>query len=155
MTCDTLGLYARSVADLELLAGVFQLADDEPIPASPFPIKGSKIAFLKTHVWPKAGPGTKIAWEKAKDLLEREGASVEEIELPQDFEKISDWHARVLAGEGRSSFLGSKFCRDVILRPFTNDKIRLSLGEGEDASDASRSCRESHEAKSKSAIRSI
>lgn len=108
MTCDTLGLYARSVQDLELLSSVFQLADDEPIPSTPFPIKGSRIAFLKTHVWPKAGPGTKAAWEKAKELLSKEGASVEEIELPEEFAKITDWHAAVLAGEGRTSFLGSE-----------------------------------------------
>ncbi len=107
MTCDTLGLYARSVQDLELLSSVFQLADDEPLPSTSFPIKGSKIAFLKTHVWPKAGPGTHAAWEKAKVLLGKEGASVEEIELPEEFVNISDWHAAVLAGEGRTSFLGS------------------------------------------------
>jgi Asp-tRNA(Asn)/Glu-tRNA(Gln) amidotransferase A subunit family amidase len=109
MTCDTLGLYARSATDLELLSSVFQLADDTPIPSTPFPISGSKIAFVKTHVWPKAGPGLEKAWEKAKTLLEGKGASVEEIELPMDFEKISKWHADVLAGEGRTSFLGSGF----------------------------------------------
>lgn len=108
MTCDTLGLYARSVEDLELLASVFQLADDEPLPPTSFSVKGSKIVFLKTHVWPKAGPGTRAAWEKAKELLEKEGANIEEIELPEDFAKISDWHGKVLAGEGRTSFLGSK-----------------------------------------------
>ncbi len=107
MTCDTLGLYARSVADLQLLASVFKLADDEPVPSSPFKIEGAKIAFVKTHVWPKAGPGTKQAWEKAKALLEGKGAKVEEVELPDDFQKIKDWHARVLAGEGMTSFLGS------------------------------------------------
>jgi Asp-tRNA(Asn)/Glu-tRNA(Gln) amidotransferase A subunit family amidase len=106
MTCDTLGLYARSVADLELLSSVFQLADDEPVAATPFQIKGSKIAFVKTHVWPKAGPGTKDAWEKAKSLLEKDGASVEEIDLPSEFSKITDWHHAVLSGEGRTSFLG-------------------------------------------------
>jgi len=109
MTCDTLGLYARSAADLELLSSVFQLADDAPIPLVPFSISGSKIAFVKTHVWPKAGPGLRKAWEKAKSLLEAQGAIVEEIELPEDFSKISKWHADVLAGEGRTSFLGSKF----------------------------------------------
>ncbi|KAE8449358.1 hypothetical protein EG329_008259 [Mollisiaceae sp. DMI_Dod_QoI] len=107
MTCDTLGLYARSVADLQLLASVFKLADDEPVPSSPFKIEGAKIAFVKTHVWPKAGPGTKQAWEKAKALLEGKGAKVEEVALPEEFQKIKDWHARVLAGEGRTSFLGN------------------------------------------------
>jgi Asp-tRNA(Asn)/Glu-tRNA(Gln) amidotransferase A subunit family amidase len=115
MTCDTLGLYARSVEDLQLLSKVFQLADDEPIPSSPFQVKGSKIAFVKTHVWPRAGPGTEGAWEKAKSLLEGKGASVEEVELPAEFEKIKDWHANVLAGEGRTSFLGSR-CSAFFLR---------------------------------------
>jgi Asp-tRNA(Asn)/Glu-tRNA(Gln) amidotransferase A subunit family amidase len=106
MTCDTLGLYARSAEDLELLAHVYQLADDEPISSSPFKLQGSKIAFAKTHVWPKATGGTHAAWTKAKSLLEKAGAMVEEIELPADFEKITDWHGKVLAGEGRTSFLG-------------------------------------------------
>jgi Asp-tRNA(Asn)/Glu-tRNA(Gln) amidotransferase A subunit family amidase len=107
MTCDTLGLYARSVEDLDLLSSVFQLADDEPVPVSPFSLKGAKIGFAKTHVWPKAGSGTKGAWEKAKSLLEGQGAVVEEIELP-GFEAIREWHTNVLDGEGRTSFLGSK-----------------------------------------------
>jgi Asp-tRNA(Asn)/Glu-tRNA(Gln) amidotransferase A subunit family amidase len=95
------------VADLQLLAKVFQLADDVPIPTSPFAIKGAKIAFCKTANWRKAGPGTGAAWEKAKAILKKQGAKVEEIELPEDFTKIKDWHANVLAGEGRTSFLGS------------------------------------------------
>ncbi|CZR50435.1 related to glu/asp-tRNA amidotransferase subunit A [Phialocephala subalpina] len=107
MTCDTLGLYARSVADLQLLAKVFQLQDDTPIPESLFKIEGSKIAFVRTSVWPKAGPGTQNAWSKAKELLSAKGASVEEIKLPEEFSKIKGWHAAVLAGEGRTSFLGN------------------------------------------------
>lgn len=109
MTCDTLGLYSRSVEDLELLASVFQLADDERIPSSPFSLKGAKIAFCKTHVWPKAGPGTKTAWDKAQKLLAEKGAVVEEISLPAEFERIKEWHGNVLSGEGRTSFLGSEF----------------------------------------------
>ena len=109
MTCDTLGLYARSVTDLEVLFSIFQLCDDEPLPSIPFSISGAKIAFMKTHVWPKAGPGLEKAWVKAKGLLKAKGAQVEEIELPEEFEKISRWHADVLVGEGRTSFLGSEF----------------------------------------------
>lgn len=107
MTCDTLGLYARSAADLELLSAVFHLADDEPVSASPFVLKGAKVGFCKTHVWPKATAGTQTAWEKAKALLEEAGAAVEDVELPGEFAQISnEWHANVLAGEGRTSFLG-------------------------------------------------
>ncbi|KKY25592.1 putative glutamyl-trna amidotransferase subunit a [Phaeomoniella chlamydospora] len=106
MTCDTLGLYARSVEDLELLAKVFDLETDDPVSEQPFQIKGAKIGLCKTSVWPKAGPGTIAAWEKAKELLTKHGAEVEDLELPEDFSKIPAWHLNVLAGEGKSSFLG-------------------------------------------------
>jgi Asp-tRNA(Asn)/Glu-tRNA(Gln) amidotransferase A subunit family amidase len=108
MTCDTLGLYARSAEDLELLSSVFQLSDDEPIPATPFSLQGAKIAFCKSPVWAKAGPGTQAAFTKAQELLKAEGATVEDLDLPEDFNKIHHWHQNVLAGEGRTSFLGSK-----------------------------------------------
>lgn len=134
MTCDTLGLYARSVADLELLSSVFQLADDEPVPSTPFTISDSKIAFVKTHVWPKAGPGLEKSWEKAKTLLEANGAKVEEVELPKEFGGITKWHADVLAGEGRTSFLGSEFTFPVFVLMLewevTNEGGRLFAREG-------------------------
>lgn len=113
LTLDTLGLYARSIADLQLLSNVFRLADDTPIPPSPFQIPGAKIAFTKTHIWPKAGPGLKAAWEKAKALLESKGAVVEELEMPEEFGNITEWHDRVCKGEGRSSFLGSKYFASI------------------------------------------
>lgn len=44
--------------------------------------------------------------EKAKKILEGHGAEVVDVELTEDFGRILDWHAVVLATEGRSSFLG-------------------------------------------------
>jgi Asp-tRNA(Asn)/Glu-tRNA(Gln) amidotransferase A subunit family amidase len=142
MTCDTLGLYARSVADLQLLSSIFQLADDEPIPTTPFQIKGSKIAFVKTHVWPKAGPGTKDAWEKAKRLLEKNGASVEEIDLPSEFSKITNWHHAVLSGEGRTSFLGRMFLHPTFLTCIVLMRLRLSPRQRQNALFAAGSCQQ-------------
>lgn len=101
---DTLGLYARSVADLELLADTFAIFDDVP-PPSNFTIKGSKFAFLKTMVWPDVGPGTTAALEKAVSLLRAHGAEVEEIRLPDQLNDLPTWHATVLASEGRTAFL--------------------------------------------------
>lgn len=101
---DTLGLYARSVADLELLADTFAVFDDIP-PPSEFTIKGAKFAFLKTMVWPEVGPGTVAALEKAVSLLRAHGAEVEEIALPDELSDLPAWHATVLASEGRTAFL--------------------------------------------------
>lgn len=101
---DTLGLYARSVADLELLADTFAICDDVP-PPSDFTIKGARFAFLKTMVWPDVGPGTMAALKKAVVLLRAHGAEVEEITLPEHLNDLPEWHATVLASEGRTSFL--------------------------------------------------
>lgn len=101
---DTLGLYARSVDDLQLLARVFDLKDDEPPPTF-FTVKGAKFGFMKTESWGKAGPGTKAAMETAKDLLKAHEADVEEIELPKDLSDLLKWHETVLYSDGRPAFL--------------------------------------------------
>jgi Asp-tRNA(Asn)/Glu-tRNA(Gln) amidotransferase A subunit family amidase len=106
MTLDTCGFFARSVEDLDLLADVFRIEDDEKVPTQEFQLKGAKVAFCQTHNWHKAGSGTKKVWDEAKSILSAQGAKVESLELPDDFSKILDWHADVLAGEGRTSFLG-------------------------------------------------
>ncbi|KAH6621776.1 glutamyl-tRNA amidotransferase subunit A [Boeremia exigua] len=101
---DTLGFYARSIADLELLADAFAIFDDVPAPLD-FTIKGAKFAFLKTMVWPNVGPGTTEALEKAVSLLRAHGAQVEECFLPEQLTDLPAWHATVLASEGRTAFL--------------------------------------------------
>lgn len=101
---DTLGLYARSVADLDLLADVFALADDEPAPSN-FRVEGAKFAVLKTMVWPQIGSGGAAAMEKAVSLLRAQGAEVEEIGFPEHLKDLPSWHATVLNSDGRTAFL--------------------------------------------------
>lgn len=111
---DTLGLYARSVDDLELLADAFALVDDLP-PPSGFAVRGARFATLKTMVWPQVGPGTAAAMEKAAALLRAHGAEVDEIELPGDLDDLPAWHATVLDSDGRSAFLPDyTFAKDKI-----------------------------------------
>ena len=71
-------------------------------------MQGSRIAFCKSPMWPLAGVGRQAAWERAFSLLRKRGSIVEEIDLPEDFAEIKEWHAKVLVGEERTSFLGSK-----------------------------------------------
>lgn len=137
MTCDTLGLYARSAEDLELLATVFRLQDDKPVLETPFEVGRARIAFLKSPQWKEAGPGTRKAWETAKGLLKAEGAEVEEIKLPVEFGKVMGWADKVLKGEGRSSFLGRECCLScfeiaavvmlmLMMAEYLHDKDKLS-----------------------------
>lgn len=101
---DTLGLYARSVEDLQLLSEVFGLRDDEP-PPDKFAVKGAKFGFMKTPSWPNAGCGTKDAMAKATELLRAHGAELEDVELPADMNDILKWHETVLYTDGRPAFL--------------------------------------------------
>ncbi|KAK0491037.1 amidase signature domain-containing protein [Armillaria novae-zelandiae] len=100
---DTVGFFARSVDDLQLLADIFKLFDDEE-PAA-FELKGAKFAVCKTHVWSQAGQGTIDALDLAVRLLQEHGAEVEELVLPEEFSQITQWQRNILDGDGRVSFL--------------------------------------------------
>jgi NCS1 family nucleobase:cation symporter-1 len=104
LTLDTLGFYARSVSDLEMMADAFAIRDDVPAPTD-FTVRGAKFAFLKTMAWPSVGSGTCAALDKAVALLRSHGAEVEEIFLPAHLDDLPMWHATILASEGRTSFL--------------------------------------------------
>ncbi|TGJ82042.1 hypothetical protein E0Z10_g6716 [Xylaria hypoxylon] len=103
-TLDTIGFFARSVMDLELMADLFGLEDDDA-PGDDFTVQGAKFAFAKTVVWPEAGPGTKSAFETAAQLLRSHGAEVEEIDLPSEFDQVPEWQRILLHSEGRATFL--------------------------------------------------
>ncbi|GAB1212614.1 hypothetical protein ATERTT37_001758 [Aspergillus terreus] len=101
---DTVGLYARCVEDLSLLADVFALDDDDESDHS-FQLQGARFAVVKTPVWDKAGPGTIAAMETATRLLRAQGAEVEELELPEEFAQLPHWHGVVMAADGQVAFL--------------------------------------------------
>lgn len=130
ISLDTLGLYARSSADLELLADLFKLADDQSAPTD-FQLKGARIAICRTHVWPKAEVGTKSALQQAVQLLVEAGANVEDVETPDGFEALSGFHRKMMHGEGRAAFLGDYY--------HARDKLDSSLiGHVENVTNISR-----------------
>jgi amidase len=136
---DTLGIYARSVEDLQLMSDVFALEDDEPV-HEPFAIKGAKFALLKTMAWPQVGPGTAAAMETGAKLLREHGAEVEEIELPSEFDGMLDYHRIVLHSDGRPSFLPeyrtSKDKLDSFLVGHVENSEKISRAEQLKAFDA-------------------
>ena len=73
-------------------------------------MQGARIGFVKTPVWQsKATPALETAWTRGKEILSSHGATVEEVELPDDFAKVPGWHAATVTGDKRSTFLGRKF----------------------------------------------
>ncbi|KAI1384300.1 glutamyl-tRNA amidotransferase subunit A [Hypoxylon trugodes] len=119
---DTIGFFARSAEDLQLLSDIFLLEDDVPPPTN-FSVKGAKFAVLKTMVWPSAGPGTIAALEAGARILKEHGAHVEEIELPPSFDKMPEWRHIVMQTEARPSFLAEYRVAKDKLAPFLVDHV--------------------------------
>ncbi|KAI1743253.1 amidase [Xylaria scruposa] len=117
LTLDTIGFFARCVEDLELMADLFGLEDDQA-PKDHFDVKGAKFAVVKTVVWPEAGPGTVSALGTGAQLLINHGAEVEEIELPAEFDQAPEWHRVLLHSEGRATFFPEYRLAKDKLSPF-------------------------------------
>ncbi|CAG9998510.1 unnamed protein product [Clonostachys byssicola] len=116
-TFDTFGFFARSVEDLQLLADIFGLKDDEhPRDMS---LKEISVAIMKTPMWSQAGPGTVAAMEKAAAIL-REGV-IEVTEVPftdesSDPDALEGIQHKIIRGEAQAAFL----------REYRVDKANLS-----------------------------
>lgn len=129
---------------------MFRLEDDEPVkPLNS--LEGCRFGFTKTHVWPKATPALQKIWEDAKQALIADGAEVEEVDLPKEFEKLGEWHRqveswhsprvslissnhrRLLQLEGRASFLGDYLSNGDRLDPWilhhVNNETKISRKE--------------------------
>ncbi|KAJ6447170.1 Guanine nucleotide-binding protein negative regulator 1 [Purpureocillium lavendulum] len=124
VTCDTVGFFANTADDLDLVSRVFRLdidndSDDEASRKPPFQVAGARIAMIKTHVWELAKPATRAAWERGRELLVAAGALVDDVNLPGEFARCHAWREVVAGSEARSAFL-SRYSED-------KDKLHESL----------------------------
>lgn len=103
---DTLGWFARSAADLALLADVFEIGDGKDRPVDG--LEGLRIAICRSPVWHLAETATRAAMGQAVDMLMANGAQVVELDLPEPFDGLTAAHKIVMEGEMRSSFLAEK-----------------------------------------------
>jgi amidase len=103
ISLDTLGLFARSAEDLDLLADVFDLEDHTPPKA--FTLKGARIAAYPSPVWDKAEAGARAAFDRGIALLEAAGAEVTTLTLSSAFATLHDHQAALAAAESRVTFL--------------------------------------------------
>jgi amidase len=85
---DTLGLFARSIADIALYRDVLLGITPDPLPeALETP---PRIGFCRTHLWSIVEPSTQCQLEDAAQQLARAGAQVVEVTLPPEFAQIEE-----------------------------------------------------------------
>ena len=111
---DTVGLFARTVEDLALVASVLSEPDSRRVStrvAQPrdFSIRcfdetrAPRIAFVRTAQWPALDATTREELERLATRLSDEGAQVDELELPEKFGRLVEAQNTILEVELASS----------------------------------------------------
>ncbi|KAF2813644.1 amidase signature enzyme [Mytilinidion resinicola] len=119
-TFDTIGFFARSIEDLQLVADVFAINDDEP--PRDVMLKDASVALIKTPMWQQAGPGTVAALKNAVTILQKSGVRVEEISFPTE---IGDGDGEALKRTLKLTTSGE--AGPAFLREYRVDKTKIAL----------------------------
>jgi len=94
---DTVGTMARNVADAAFFAGVVagrpELRDIAPPEAPP------RFGLYRTPMWDEAEPEAAAALDHARAALERAGARVEEIAVPEQHRRLTEAQQSIMGFE--------------------------------------------------------
>jgi amidase len=118
---DTVGLFARCVDDCALVVGV--LAGDERGTAPLVAVRPARVGLWRTPAWHHAEAATVRAVETAAGQLARNGAIVEEIEMPAEFELFLDAQNDVLRFEAARVFAFERTRRPDLLSPSSRKEL--------------------------------
>jgi Asp-tRNA(Asn)/Glu-tRNA(Gln) amidotransferase A subunit family amidase len=94
---DTLGIIARSVADVALYRDVLVGVPHEPLPA--WQGAAPRIGYCRTHFWDQCESHTQALFESCAASLARAGAQVDDVALPPAFEQMQDAHRWITSFE--------------------------------------------------------
>jgi aspartyl-tRNA(Asn)/glutamyl-tRNA(Gln) amidotransferase subunit A len=110
-TLDSIGPLARSVACCAVLEAV--LANETVTPLQPRPIRGMRLAVPTTVALDELDDATARTFERALEVLSRQGALIERIAVPEflDVAQMNDkggfaaaesyaWHRHLIASKG-------------------------------------------------------
>jgi len=121
-TLDCVGLFARSVADVALLAEA--LAGHDPqdtlslnsaVPpllrmATSAPTGSPTLAWVQTPFWDRVAPDAQAAFGELLQLLKQKKISVAPMDLPASATDAIQWHRTVMEAEIAASFVAEYEC---------------------------------------------
>lgn len=94
-------------------------------------ISEMKIGMCKTSIWANPSnvtPSLARVWQEAAKLLRTAGATVVELNLPNEFDEVSRATELVTWTEGRSSFLGEYCMKPELLHQEFKDYVENRKG---------------------------
>lgn len=92
---DTVGFYARSLTDLEIILSIYNIFAESPclpfIPSTPKPLNECRFLLVKTEAWDLITPSPELerAWMLSIKLLENAGATIEQQPLGAEFDGLT------------------------------------------------------------------
>lgn len=100
---DTLGIFARSVADIALMRDVLIgcRGRTKPVALSAPP----RLALCRTPLWHLAEPATRDALDVAAARLRTAGARIDPMVLPEPFAALTAAHETIMAYEAARNFV--------------------------------------------------
>ena len=114
---DTVGLFARSLEDLALIADVlmrFDAQDEAMIPVAPPGIgrvleeevpANPHFAFVRTPVWDQVGDMSKDGFRELIEAVnERQEKTVDILDLPPSFDELHEDHRKVMEADLARNF---------------------------------------------------
>jgi amidase len=110
---DTLGYITRRVDDLSLMWDVLQ---GRVVPPAR-PLQGRpRIGVCRTPYWSTAAEETHAVFDRTGKLLAANGFDVEELVLPEWFDRLNDLHAQLMAYEIARNYVleYDDLCRDKL-----------------------------------------
>ena len=114
---DTIGVFARTLGDLALIADVlmrFDGQDEAMIPVAPLDIGGvlaqevpanPHFAFVRTPVWDQVDANAKDGFRELIEAVnEQQEKTVDILDLPQAFEQLHEDHRKVMEADLARNF---------------------------------------------------
>jgi Asp-tRNA(Asn)/Glu-tRNA(Gln) amidotransferase A subunit family amidase len=124
ISLDTVGWYGRSIDDLILVAKAFRIPEN----TESITVRGLRVGLCRSPVWHAIEPAGVAVLEGAAARLAAAGAIVEELVLPEPFERLHAAHAAIMAGEGAASFLPEYVTAHDKLAPALRERVENVSG---------------------------
>jgi Asp-tRNA(Asn)/Glu-tRNA(Gln) amidotransferase A subunit family amidase len=112
---DTLGLFARTVADAAFFAGV--LADRPDLRRLAPPPRPPSFGLYRTPYWDRAEPAAAAALDRAREALEHKGARVVELAIMPEHEGLAEAQDRIMLYEMARSLVFERIEHSAELSP--------------------------------------
>lgn len=117
---DTIGLFARTVGDIAMVAA---LLSGRPSMAREAALAAPRLAVFRTPFWDLADADAQDAFEESLRKLARGGARLEAIEDPGDFAALLSAHETIMQWEVPRALAYERLAGSHALQPATREGI--------------------------------